>query len=40
VYKRQLKNKRDYYNGIGAEDAQRIGMMEERQSTKAVRAVA
>jgi len=35
-----LKSKRDYYNGIGAEDAERIAMMEARQSTKAVRAVA
>lgn len=30
-----LKNKRDYYNIIGAEDAERIRMMEERQLAKA-----
>lgn len=29
-----LKNKRDYYNTIGAEDAARIRMMEERQNAK------
>jgi hypothetical protein len=28
-----LENKRDYYARIGAEDAPRIGMMQERQST-------
>lgn len=30
-----LKNKRDYYNTIGAEDAERIRMMEERQLARA-----
>ncbi len=29
-----LQNKRDYYNTIGAEDAARIRMMEERQQAK------
>lgn len=30
-----LQNKRDYYNTIGAEDAERIRMMQERQLAKA-----
>jgi HpcH/HpaI aldolase/citrate lyase family len=33
-----LKNKRDYYLGIGAEDESRIAMMEARQHVKAVAA--
>lgn len=33
-----LKNKRDYYVGIGAEDEQRIAMMERRQQVKVAAA--